>query len=112
MRPVPMTSAVLAALILSAGAAEAQTTSPTQSAPPPGSSTAIPEKVAPPQNGVVGPAPGESLSDHLDDTGGVLSPKGNPDPGITARPPDPNPGTTIVIPPPGTPGGDQSVQPK
>jgi hypothetical protein len=99
------------ALALVGGPAAAQI-SGAPAAPPPGSDTAVPEKVAPPQDAIQGPAPGESLSDHLGDTGGVIRPSGNPDPGIAAQPPDPDPGTTRVIPPPGTPGGDPSVQPK
>jgi hypothetical protein len=34
------------------------------------------------------------------------------DPGIHAPAPNPDPGTTRVIPPPGTPGGDPRVQPR
>jgi hypothetical protein len=52
---------------------------------------------------------GEPLSDKLARTDGVLCPP-NVDPEIKA--PTPNAGKTPVIPPPGSPGGDQSVQPK
>jgi len=51
----------------------------------------------------------QSLSDKLDQSNGVICPP-NVDPGIKA--PTPNAGKMQVIPPPGTPGGDQSVQPK
>lgn len=103
-------AALLAALLGSP--VLAQGTAPAGTAPPPGSQTAIPEKVAPPQDGIAEPAPGRSLSDHLDGTNGVLVPNGDPDPGIAVQPPDTGPGSTIVIPPPGSPGGDPTVQPK
>lgn len=52
---------------------------------------------------------GEPLSDKLARTGGVLCP---PNVGTDMRAPAPGGGKTPVIPPPGSPGGDQSVQPK
>lgn len=52
----------------------------------------------------------ETLSERLESTEGVIRPPPNIAPDMAIRPPDP--GTTRVIPPPGTPGGDQSVQPK
>src|SRR3954468_4132011 len=52
---------------------------------------------------------GEVLSDKLARTGGVLCP---PNVGADIRAPSPGGGKTPVIPPPGSPGGDQSVQPK
>lgn len=57
--------------------------------------------------------PGETLSDRLDRTGGVIRPPSDIAPEMRqARPPDPDPGTTPVIPPPGTPGGNREVEPK
>jgi hypothetical protein len=56
--------------------------------------------------------PGETLSDRLDRNSGVIHPPTGVDPGIAAPVPDPHPNSTPVIPPPGTPGGDPSVQPK
>lgn len=56
--------------------------------------------------------PGDSsktLSDKLDQGGGVICPP-NVDPGMKA--PAPETGKMPVIPPPGSPGGDPSVQPK
>jgi hypothetical protein len=44
--------------------------------------------------------------------GGVIRPPAGVDPGIRAPAPNPNPGTTPVIPPPGTPGGDPRVEPR
>jgi hypothetical protein len=52
---------------------------------------------------------GTSLSDKLAQSDGVLCPP-NVDPGIRA--PTPEVGRMPIIPPPGSPGGDQSVQPK
>jgi hypothetical protein len=48
------------------------------------------------------------LSDKLDRTDGVIRPPAD----MAVRPPVPNPGTTRVIPPPGSPGGDQTIEPK
>ncbi len=56
--------------------------------------------------------PGETLSERLDRNSGVIKPPAGVDPGIAVPAPDPNPRTTPVIPPPGTPGGNPSVQPK
>jgi hypothetical protein len=57
--------------------------------------------------------PGESLSERLDRTDGVIRPPPDVAPEMPqARPPAPDPGTTPVIPPPGTPGGNQQVVPK
>lgn len=52
----------------------------------------------------------EPLGDKLAKSDGVLCPPSNVDPEIRA--PTPDVGKTPVIPPPGTPGGDESVQPK
>jgi hypothetical protein len=53
---------------------------------------------------------GKTLSDHLAQSGGVICPPPAVDPAIRA--PTPESGRMPVIPPPGTPGGDQSVKPK
>lgn len=52
----------------------------------------------------------EPLGDRLAQSGGVLCPPSGVDPEIRA--PTPNTGNTPVIPPPGSPGGNQNVQPK
>ena len=52
---------------------------------------------------------GESLSDKLARTDGVICPP-VVDPGIRA--PTPDAGTIVIIPPPGSPGGDPTVRPK
>ena len=51
-----------------------------------------------------------NLSDKLARSGGVICPPKNVDPEI--RQPTPPGGAMSVIPPPGSPGGDQSIQPK
>jgi hypothetical protein len=56
--------------------------------------------------------PGESLSNSLERNNGVLKPPPTGDSAIETTVPNPDPGTTIVIPPPGTPGGNQNIQPK
>jgi hypothetical protein len=56
--------------------------------------------------------PGETLSERLDRNSGVIHLPAGVDPGIAVPAPNPDPHTTPVIPPPGTPGGDPSVQPK
>jgi hypothetical protein len=53
---------------------------------------------------------GQSLSDHLARSDGVICPPEHVDPEIKA--PTPPGGAMKVIPPPGTPGGDPNVQPK
>src|SRR4051812_37132505 len=59
-----------------------------------------------------GQAPSDAapLSDRLAAGNGVLCPPSGVDPEIRA--PTPDVGKTPVIPPPGSPGGDKSVQPK
>jgi hypothetical protein len=59
-----------------------------------------------------GTAPNAPLSEKLDRSKGVLQPPSGVDPEIHVPAPEPNPQTTPVIPPPGTPGGNQNVQPK
>ena len=51
----------------------------------------------------------KTLSEKLDQTAGVICPP-DIDPAIKA--PTTNAGKTPVMPPPGSPGGDQTVQPK
>lgn len=59
-----------------------------------------------------GTAPNEPLGQQLSRSKGVIEPPAGIDPGIETRAPQPNTPTMPVIPPPGTPGGDQSIQPK
>ncbi|WP_155524494.1 hypothetical protein [Oleisolibacter albus] len=59
------------------------------------------------------PAPGDSLSERLARSDGVLVPP-NPEegPGMQRTPPDPGPNTMPVLPPPDGSGDDRSVAPK
>jgi len=52
----------------------------------------------------------ETTSERLEKNEGVIRPAPSIAPEIAVRPPVPNPGTTP--PPPGSPGGDQTLQPK
>ena len=71
-----------------------------------------PSLAEPPSEPVPGVDPDQSLSEQLDENKGVIEPPPVGDAEIHAPAPDPDPGKTPVIPPPGTPGGDPSVQPK
>jgi hypothetical protein len=62
-----------------------------------------------PQGSTVGQS-AEPLGDKLARSDGVLCPPSGVDPDIHA--PTPNTGNMPVIPPPGSPGGDQTVRPK
>jgi len=74
---------------------------------------AIPEKIRPEEPDTTGSTgAGENLSDKLSRSEGVIKPRADVDPGIEAPVPVPNPGTTLVIPPPGSPGGDERFRPK
>ena len=58
------------------------------------------------------PSTGESLSERLQRSGGVIAPS-KVDPEMTVPPKDPSAGSSMpVIPPPGSPGGDRSISPK
>ncbi|UVF20659.1 hypothetical protein HPT29_005890 [Microvirga terrae] len=75
------------------------------------------EKVEPDSNlsGTSGPSETGStntLSDKLERSDGVIRPPENASPDITVPAPVPDPGTTPVIRPPGSPGGNQQVDPK
>jgi hypothetical protein len=62
-------------------------------------------------NATVGSAqPGNDLSDKLAHSNGVLCPPSGVDPAM--RVPPPQGGALRVVPPPGTPGGDQNTIPK
>ena len=105
-------AAVLAASL--GGAALAQTPIQPQRPPNmPSTDQTIPEKIKPEDPSATGSTgSGATLSDKLEATGGVIRPPSGIDPEITAPAPVPDPGTTPVIRPPGSPGGNPSVQPK
>ncbi len=54
----------------------------------------------------------ESLSEKLNAGGGVIKPKPGVDPCIVKPAPVPEPNSTLVIPPPGMPGGPPGPEPK
>ena len=95
------------AVILMAAPAMAQNPQPASPSNPavqvaPPSASAPPEKIAPPSRG---------MSDRLSKQQGTIDPP-NVDPNMTVHPPAHTGGTTPVIPPPGSPGGNPSVVPK
>ena len=87
-----------------------------QTAPPPAKDSAncapmSPDGTNSTEHSTVGRAGGgEQLGDKLARSDGVLCPPSNVDPAMRA--PAPETGKMPVIPPPGSPGGDQSVRPK
>lgn len=54
----------------------------------------------------------DNLSQQLEKSDGVIRPPATETPDMTVPAPVPNPGTMPVIPPPGSPGGDQQIVPK
>mgnify|MGYP006278077101 CR=1 FL=1 len=56
--------------------------------------------------------PGDSTSERLKNADGVVKPPENVDPQIKAVPPKPDPNSTPVIPPPGTPENRPDLEPK
>jgi hypothetical protein len=91
-----------------AGAAWAQSAPADRGAPPEQGAACPPDvKGEPP---TVGGGSSEPLSDKLAQSKGVICPPAGVDRDMQVTPP--SGGKLKVIPPPGTPGGDQSVQPK
>jgi hypothetical protein len=76
-----------------------------QLACPPG----VDERTAPSVGGDTTGSSG-NLSRQLSESEGVVCPPAGVDPGMVEQPP--SSGTLRVIPPPGSPGGDQSITPK
>ena len=104
-----MTAAVLALSGLMAASALAQTQPRDPNMPDPKNVPA--EKVAPDAGGAGSSAAGETLSDRLQRSEGVIAPPATATPDMRVPAPVPDPGTTPVIPPPGTSPSDP-VQPK
>ena len=108
-------------VVMAASAAFAQapptpTTPPAQPAPPPvaratncAPTQSTPQGSIAPQGTTTGQR-AEPLGDKLARSDGVLCPPPGVDPEMHA--PTPNVGNTPVIPPPGSPGGDQTIRPK
>jgi len=107
---------VLAAVLIAVGfstAAPAQT--PVQPRDPnmPAPQNTIPEKIRPEEPSTTGSTgSGGTLSEKLEQSDGVIRPPTDVDPEMRVPAPVPNPGTTPVIPPPGSPGGNPTVDPK
>src|SRR5262245_7819888 len=84
-----------------------------QSKPPPEVMEPPIESTAPPTDPSTGDAhANEPLTKKLEEGEGVLEPPRGLDPEIKKAPPGDFKSTMPVIPPPGEPGGDESVQPK
>jgi len=96
--------------------AQAPASPPAATAPPATSEQACTPSEAKPHQGTIAPREGtgsqnsDALGDRLAQSDGVICPPGNVDPKMRA--PAPDGGPMPVIPPPGSPGGDQSVRPK
>jgi hypothetical protein len=98
-----------------AGLATAQTAVQPRAPNMPAPQNTIPEKIEPQsQDPSTTGSTGSSgtLSDKLEASDGVIRPPSNIAPDMTVPAPDPNPGTTRVIPPPGSPGGNPNIEPK
>lgn len=95
-----LVGAVLLGSAVSGAVAQTAPSNPVQPQPRdpnmPSQSNTVPEKID--STGST-----KSLSDKLEATGGVLTPPGNVDPGIAAKPPVPEPGTTTIIRPDSVP---------
>jgi hypothetical protein len=111
-------------LIAAAPAAAFAQAPPTQATPPAQAAPPNPDRAnttncsptrAAPNDGTIKPGTtagqsNEPLGDKLAKSDGVLCPPPGVDPDMHA--PTPNTGSMPVIPPPGSPGGDQSIRPK
>ncbi len=98
-----------------AAAAEGDPAAPMQPAPPKLDPRACADHERMTEGDIVGTEgraarDAEPLGDKLARTDGVICPPPGLDPAIRA--PAPDTGTTPVIPPPGSPGGDPDVRPK
>jgi hypothetical protein len=101
--------AVLATVgALSIPTAQAQLNRPV--APPALSQPSNPCRPSVGNNATSNETTGSTLSDQLSQSKGVICPPAGIEPGISVPPS--GEGRTPVIPPPGTPGGDPSIQPK
>jgi hypothetical protein len=104
-----MSALVLAVSGAMATASLAQTQTQPRAPNMPSPESVPAEKMAP-DLGTTG-STGETLSERLNRTEGVIKPPATATPDMTVPAPVPNPGTTPVIPPPGTSPTDP-VQPK
>jgi len=118
MKPIIIlvTSALLLPGVAHAQAPASPATPPAQTAPPAATPPTNCVPMAPhgssgttKEGATVGQS-SETLGDKLAKSDGILCPPAGVDPEIRA--PTPEGGRMPVIPPPGSPGGDQSIQPK
>ncbi len=100
---------LIAAIIATVAAAGAATAQPKGAAPAQQDGAACPPDVAG-EAPTVGRGDSKPLSDKLAQSKGVICPPAGVDQEMQVTPP--GGGRLKVIPPPGTPGGDPSVQPK
>jgi hypothetical protein len=108
MRTQSVAAVVATAAALSIQTAQAQLDRPV--APPALSQPSNPCLPSVGNNAASNETPGSrTLSDQLSQSKGVICPPAGIDPGISV--PSSGGGRTPVIPPPGTPGGDPSIQP-
>ena len=109
---------LVGSLVLAAAAAAHAQAPPTPATPPQATAPAPDQSAAcapsaratPSPDGITTGRANEPLGDRLAKTNGVLCPPSGVDPQMHA--PTPEGGTTPVIPPPGSPGGNPNVQPK
>ena len=99
--PVLIASILAASLITAAQAADNPAPAQDGAACPPDVTREAP---------TVGSGNSEPLSDKLAQSRGIICPPAGVDPAMPVTPPAG--GRLKVVPPPGSPGGDQSVQPK
>jgi hypothetical protein len=99
------------AIAASAGAVAAQTGQSSGDTPQ-ADSIGRPDPTQDPRStGSVGRS-GAPLSDKLDSTDGVIRPPHNIAPDMSVQPPTLSQGTMRIIPPPGSPGGNPTIDPK
>ncbi len=119
-RPMALAAAVIAGgLVAGPSATGALAQGSSQSTQPPilpapQNNSTIPEKIAPQEPSSTGSTvgSGETLSEKLNRSDGVIRPPEGIAPDMSAPAPVPNPGTTPVIRPPGSPGGNPTAEPK
>ena len=106
-------AAIFTAIALRSAAAQTQPPLPPSRSqdngivPPEGQQGQPPQGLVPQQKGS-----SEPLSKQLSRSGGVIRPPTQLDPKIEAPTPDPGVRSTPIVPPPGTPGGNQEITPK
>jgi hypothetical protein len=104
MRIVPIAAALF--VVLTGGSALAQQDNPASPGERVPEGQKAPPEIVPPDS------KNKNLSDRLSKDKGVITPPPSGAPDMNVKPPVPHPNTTPVIPPPGSPGGDQRIVPK